>query len=47
MYQTLLDGKMDVVIWDMMEVRLECRLSNSALGVVDPATLFNCVEKVY
>jgi hypothetical protein len=37
---------MDVVIWDM-EVRLEWKLSNSALGVVDPATLFNCVEKVY
>jgi hypothetical protein len=47
MYQTLLDGKMDVVIWDMMEVRLEWKLSNSALGVVDSVTLFNCVEKVY
>ena len=33
----------DIVIWIMMEARLESKLSNSTLGVVDPGTLFNFV----
>jgi cyclohexadienyl dehydratase len=46
LYQTLLDGRADVVISDQVETALEARLSEGKLCVV-PGKPFNFVEKGY
>lgn len=46
LYQTLLNGKADVVISDMVEVTLESKLSNGTSCVANPVP-FNFVEKGY